>query len=83
MTMTELADIMGKDHSAIYLMLKNGNPTLRKIEELAEALGVSVAFLVDEDDELGNTPNVVCPHCGGAIEFKAGKKDVKAEGDMC
>lgn len=48
--------------------LLNGNPTLDKLVEIANIIGVSLSELVaDESDQ--SRHEVICPHCGGKVEF--------------
>lgn len=43
-----------------------GNPTLRKLQEIAKIIGVPLSVLLAEDDA---GANFVCPHCGKPIKI--------------
>lgn len=43
-----------------------GNPTLRKLQEIAGIIGVPLAVLLADDDA---GANFVCPHCGKPIKI--------------
>ena len=46
----------------------NGNPTLDKLQEIANIIGISVSELVrDENDTL---TSITCPHCGKDIQIE-------------
>lgn len=58
----------------------SGNPTLSTLQEIANAIGISVSELVsDESSELqqagGNTVNITCPHCKEAFEVEIKLKE--------
>lgn len=47
----------------------NGNPTLDKLQEIANIIGVSVSTLVSDEDDMRKT-SVTCPHCGKEIQIE-------------
>ena len=47
--------------------LLNGNPTLDKLVEIANIIGISVSELVADDPDQPRQ-EVICPHCGSKIE---------------
>lgn len=47
----------------------NGNPTISTLEKVAAALDVQVVELFAPAD----TDTIICPHCGGKIQFNAKK----------
>lgn len=47
----------------------NGNPTIDKLQEIANIIGVSVADLVRDTDEQRST-SLTCPHCGKEIKIE-------------
>lgn len=64
-TAKDLAGKIGISESALSLSL-NGNPTLSRLQEIANALDVPVSELFD-------TPKqgvITCPHCGKDITIK-------------
>ncbi len=42
-----------------------GNPTLRKLQEIAKIIGVPLSVLLADDA----SANFVCPHCGKPIKI--------------
>ena len=47
----------------------NGNPTLVKLQEIANIIGISVSELVREEGESPVT-TLTCPHCGREIQIE-------------
>lgn len=47
-TMQQLAKDMGVVPSTLYSAISNGNPRLSTMEKIADALGVSLAKLIEE-----------------------------------
>ena len=47
----------------------NGNPTLDKLQEIADIIGISVSTLVRDEDDMRKT-SVTCPHCGKEIQIE-------------
>ena len=63
-TQQELADKIGISRPAMSQRLNN--PNLSSLEEIAQALGVSVRDLFKPE---GNEAKLTCPHCGMPIEI--------------
>lgn len=72
MTVQELADSINRSVPAVSLLLRRGNPSLEKLQRIADGLGVPLASLVDEDYEERDN-SITCPYCGKAIKFTAEK----------
>lgn len=75
-TIQEVADKIGVNRVTLTLTLQ-GNPTYKKMKEIADAIGCDVMdFFKDEaehqesakDSQIENI--IVCPTCGTKIEFK-------------
>lgn len=66
-TMQDLAKRMGVTYQALYAAV-SGNPTIGKLGEIANALGVEVVDLLDGKQDESNV--IVCPHCGGKIKIE-------------
>jgi len=62
----KLAEIMGVEPPAISYIV-NGNPTIGKLEEIANALGISVVELIEKKDY----SRITCPYCGKHIVIEA------------
>ena len=61
MTLKDLAKKLGVTYQSLYANLKEtGNPTLSKLKDIADALGVEVAELFAP----GESNVFTCPHCG-------------------
>ena len=46
----------------------SGNPTLDKLVEISNIIGVSLSDLVKDEEEKSNT--LTCPQCGAIFELK-------------
>ena len=64
-TQQELAQKLGIAQSTLSQRMST-NPTLSSLEEIAQALGVSVRDLFKPE---GNEAKLTCPHCGMPIEI--------------
>lgn len=67
-TLEAVAQRMGITKSAMS-QLVSGNPTLSKLQEIAQVLGVSVAELVRFEGNEQHQVHLICPHCGCEIEL--------------
>ena len=75
-TIQEVADKIGVNRVTLTLTLQ-GNPTYKKIKDIADAIGCDVMdFFKDEAEHqelINDSQNeniIVCPECGTKIEFK-------------
>jgi len=72
-TLERLASqMMNKDGSrgvsqAALSQVINGNPTIEKLKEIAQIIGVSLPELVGDGEQ---EAKVKCPHCGADITVK-------------
>ena len=64
-TLQELAKRLGIGYQALYESA-TGNPSLKRIRAIADALGVEVTELFEAPKEA----KIVCPHCGQSITIK-------------
>lgn len=65
-TAKELASIIGMTETGLSIAMgENGNPPLKRLEQIAAALGVSVIELFDKPKE----GVIHCPHCGTEIKL--------------
>ncbi len=48
-----------------------GNPTLDRLKAIADAMGITVAELVKEEDE--QYAEIICPHCGRVVKVRSVK----------
>lgn len=67
-TLQELAKRLGITYQSLYESIK-GNPSLSRLNEIAEALGVNITDLFAQVD----AAKIVCPHCGQSIIVKVEK----------
>lgn len=65
-TMSQVAEKLGISQQAVSQAL-NGNPSLSRLKQIAEAIGVTVSELVA--DEPPQEPMMRCPHCGKAFKI--------------
>lgn len=68
LTAKELASRLGITEAALSSSL-SGNPTLDRLNAIADALGVPVTELFVPTP----TDTIRCPHCGGAIKIEKGE----------
>lgn len=71
-TIQEVADKIGVNRVTLTLTLQ-GNPTYKKMKEIAEAIGCNVAdFFKDEMQELGEQDEntITCPKCGTRFKME-------------
>ena len=57
LTLQQLAKKLGVSYQAVHAVM-NGNPTISKLQEFANALGVSVTELIEEPANPGYTCNL-------------------------
>jgi len=48
-------------------IMVNGNPTINKLKEIADIMGITVSELLSEDER---PAQIICPHCGKVIKIK-------------
>lgn len=70
-TTTRLAEAMGISQPSVSQII-NGNPTISKVKEVAEAMGCNWLELLSEQ---AVTPTITCPHCGKTIQINITTKD--------
>lgn len=70
MTAKELAGILGMTETGLSIAISDkGNPPLKRLEEIAAALGVTVPELFAPQP----TNTITCPHCGKLIKVEKGE----------
>lgn len=62
---SELAKKIGMSESGLNQHI-NGNPSVKTLEKIADALSVSITELFEKRPE----PTLKCPHCGKEIHIK-------------
>ncbi len=67
MTAKELAARLGMTETGLSIAIgDNGNPSLKRLQEIADILGVSVPELFAPQP----TNTITCPKCGAVLEVK-------------
>ena len=73
-TISQVASMMsnkngdkGISQSSLSQMI-NGNPSLDKLKEIANIIGISVSELLQEDNDTQQI--FICPNCGARLEIK-------------
>lgn len=68
-TSKELAEKLGMSETGLSIAIGDkGNPPLKRLQEIADVLGVTLSELFDKPSE----SNFACPYCGNKI--KVGKE---------
>ena len=67
-TLEKVATELGVSKSTMTQFV-SGNPTLSRLQDIANVLGIPVSELV-RDVDAKSTEYIVCPHCGKAIAIK-------------
>ena len=68
-TAKELAAKIGMTETGLSIAIsEKGNPPLRRLQDIAAALNVSVPELFEPQD--ASQPTGRCPHCGKLIKIK-------------
>ena len=67
-TLRELASLLGIQYQSLYDCI-NGNPTLKRLQDIAFLLDVSVKDLF-ADDGTKSICSSTCPHCGKPIDIE-------------
>ena len=65
-SLSELASRLGIQYQSLYDSI-NGNPTLKRLQDIAFHLGVSVKDLFADES---NSDAIKCPHCGKPLNIK-------------
>lgn len=65
-TISEVAERLGVKQPTLTQQL-DGNPTINRLQEIANIIGVSLPELVADESEAQTY--VICPHCGGRIKI--------------
>lgn len=64
-SITELGRLVGMKKSSIFTILKNANPTIETLSDIAKALEVDITELfVKNQEEKKNKKYIECPRCG-------------------
>lgn len=69
LTKTDIAKKMNLSRESLYRIL-SGNPTYDNIAKLADAIGVSISELFQQNS---NEEIIRCPHCGKKIKIEKGE----------
>lgn len=75
-TISAVADKLGITQGSLSLQIKNGTMTLQRADEIAKALGCSLAELVSDNN---NEVSITCPHCGKSITLQIKKPEEAAK----
>lgn len=73
-TYKRLAEAMGITQPSLTSIV-NGNPTLAKLQAMADAMGITVSELLGED----GATTITCPHCGKEIPIRLNPVSKKEE----
>lgn len=65
-TMKSVADSLGITLAALS-QIASGNPSVKRLQEIADIIGVSLSELVSDESE--KQTFIICPHCGERIKL--------------
>jgi len=68
-TTPQIAEKLNISQQAVSQAL-NGNPTLSRLEQIAEAIGVPLSELVADEPHPECEPQMRCPYCGHELNIK-------------
>ena len=69
-TMKSVADSLGITLAALS-QIASGNPSVKRLQEIADIIGVSLSELVADEASEKET-YIICPHCGEKIKISVG-----------
>lgn len=70
-TMEQVAEKVGVTRATLAQNL-SGNPTMRTLRRVADAIGCQVGdFFLDERSDGQDAHSIICPQCGAKLRFKA------------
>lgn len=69
-TMKSVADSLGITLAALS-QIASGNPSVKRLQEIADIIGVSLSELVSDESE--KQTFIICPHCGERIKLSVEK----------
>lgn len=69
-TMKSVADSLGITLAALS-QIASGNPSVKRLQEIADIIGVSLSELVSDESE--KETFIICPHCGERIKLSVEK----------
>lgn len=70
-TMKSVADSLGITLAALS-QIASGNPSVKRLQEIADIIGVSLSELV-ADEASEKEAYIICPHCGEKIKISVSK----------
>ena len=77
LTLNDLAQELGVSRQALYLQINN-NPRISTLQRIADALGVPVGQLFDEQPAgTADHNTITCPHCGAKLVINLSVSDKK------
>lgn len=77
LTAAAVAQRMGVVPEALSRIINGGNPTVKKVEQIAAAIGVPVTELFESPATVSAGSAAKCPHCGGALHIEIGAIKVR------
>lgn len=77
-TMAQVAEKLGISQQAVSQAV-NGNPSLSRLKEIAEAVGVTVADLVVDEPPM--EPMMKCPYCGKELKLTKAEEPTPQSSD--
>jgi len=68
-TAGQLSESLGISQQAVSQTI-NGNPTLSRLQQLADAMHIPLSELVADEPHPEREPKMCCPHCGHELKVR-------------
>ena len=68
-TLEQIGERLGISQQAVSQAI-NGNPSLSRLKQIADALGIPLSELVADEPHLEREPQMRCPYCGHELYIK-------------
>lgn len=68
-TLEQIGERLGISQQAVSQAI-NGNPSLSRLKQIADAVGVPLSELVADEPHLEREPQMRCPYCGHELTVK-------------
>lgn len=74
LTVQEVATRIGKSKQSLHGIIEKGNPTIGTLSDIAKAINVPIHRLYEDDNDLSDSPVIICPNCKTQIPIETSIK---------